>query len=94
MKIGDLVRVNAPIDRYMDETGRVRRSITLWDNERLAYGNGRFPNKSITADDIMVVLDQASVIPEGGHRPNHMVKVLTAREGIGWILEENLEVIS
>jgi hypothetical protein len=75
MKIGDLVRVNAPIDRYMDETGRVRRSITLWGNERLSY------------------LDQKIVIPEGAHRPNHMVKVLTAREGIGWILEENLEVV-
>ena len=93
MKIGDLVRVNAPIDRYMDETGRVRRSITLWGNERLSYENGRFPNKNITADDIMVVLDQKIVIPEGAHRPNHMVKVLTAREGIGWIIKENLEVI-
>jgi hypothetical protein len=40
-----------------------------------------------------VVLDQKIVIPEGAHRPNHMVKVLTAREGIGWIIKENLEVI-
>jgi hypothetical protein len=93
MKIGDLVRVHAPVDRYADASGRARRSVTLWDNEYLTYGNGRFPVKGITVDDIMLVLNKRLVTPENGLTANRMVKVLSARGEVGWILESNLEVI-
>ena len=95
MRVGDFVRVYAPRDLYAEIDGKIRRSITLWDDEYLTYKNGKFPNKSITRDDLMVVLQKkvapvrTSVVPIR----NAMVKVLTSKGEIGWILEENLEIV-
>ena len=102
MKVGNLVRVYAPQDRYTNSEGKVKRSIILWDNEYLSYKNGKIPTRSITRDDILLVLRKKVASTRmygkaGSFSPsvvrNQMIQVITSCGEIGWVLQENLEVI-
>lgn len=68
-----------------------RRSITLWDNPEMRYSNGRFPNRAIWGDQVVLVLQVVNVAIELGVS-NRMAHVF-APEGFGWVLADNLEGI-
>lgn len=68
-----------------------RRSITLWDNPEMRYSSGRFPDRAIWSDQVVLVLQVMNVIVELGVS-NRMAHVF-ASEGFGWVLADNLEGI-
>ncbi len=69
--------------------GESRRSITLWNNPEMRYSNGRFPNRAIWGDQVVLVLQVVNMVIELGVS-NRMAYVF-APEGFGWVLADNLE---
>jgi hypothetical protein len=95
VKRGDLAVLKWPpwqVDRFERiRVGESRRSITLWDNPEMRYSNGRFPNRAIWGDQVVLVLNVMNVIVEMGVA-NRMAHIF-APEGFGWVLADNLEGI-
>jgi hypothetical protein len=69
--------------------GESRRSITLWDNPEFLYPAGRFPNRSIWGNQVVLVLAVVDVATDR-NTSNRMAHVF-APEGLGWVHADNLE---
>lgn len=71
--------------------GESRKSITLWDNPEFRYPAGRFPNRSIWGNQVVLVLAVVNVAMDL-NVSNRMAHVF-APEGFGWVHADNLEVV-